>query len=54
MTHSLTAQLADELDLKIGQLVRVTYIIDKDWYRSVILVKVSKVFSNIGTGQQIV
>jgi hypothetical protein len=33
--HSLSAQLVDELDLKIGQLVRVTHIIDKDWYRSV-------------------
>jgi hypothetical protein len=32
--HSLSAQLGDELDLKIGQLVRVTHIIDKDWYRS--------------------
>jgi hypothetical protein len=33
--HSLSAQLGDELDLKIGQLVRITHIIDKDWYRSV-------------------
>ena len=31
--QSLNAQLQDELDLKIGQVVKITHIIDKDWYR---------------------
>lgn len=31
--QSLTAQLEDELELKVGQIVKITHIIDKDWYR---------------------
>lgn len=31
--QSLTAQLEDELELKVGQIVKITNIIDKDWYR---------------------
>ena len=33
--QSLTAQLEDELDLQVGQIVKITHIIDKDWYRYV-------------------
>ena len=32
--QSLTAQLEDELELKVGQIVKITHIIDKDWFRS--------------------
>lgn len=31
--QSLTAQLEDELELRLGQIVKITHIIDKDWYR---------------------
>ena len=31
--QSLSAQLEDELDLKVGQIVKITHIIDKDWFR---------------------
>jgi len=31
--QSMVAQLQDELSLKIGQIVKITHIIDKDWYR---------------------
>ena len=31
--QSLTAQLEDELNLQVGQIVKITHIIDKDWYR---------------------
>ena len=32
--QSLEAQLADELALRQGQVVKITHIIDKDWFRS--------------------
>ena len=35
--QSLTAQLEDELELRLGQIVKITHIIDKDWYRWVSL-----------------
>ena len=31
--QSLSAQLEDELDLRLGQIVKITHVIDKDWYR---------------------
>lgn len=31
--QSMVAQLQDELNLKVGQIVKITHIIDKDWYR---------------------
>ena len=33
--QGLEAQLTDELPLTVGQIVKITHIIDKDWYRSV-------------------
>ncbi len=33
VVYKLTAQLEDELDLAVGQIVRITHIIDKDWMR---------------------
>ena len=33
VTQALSAQLEDELSLKVGQVVKVTHVIDKDWYR---------------------
>ena len=32
--QSLEAQLTDELALRQGQVVKITHIIDKDWFRS--------------------
>ena len=29
----MSAQLEDELNLIVGQIVKITHIIDKDWYR---------------------
>ncbi len=29
----MTAQLVEEIDLEKGQIVKITEIIDKDWYR---------------------
>ena len=31
--QTLIEQLEDELELRLGQVVRITHIIDKDWYR---------------------
>ena len=31
--HPMTAQLVEEIDLEKGQIVKITEIIDKDWYR---------------------
>jgi len=33
VVQSMRAQLTDELSLKHGQTVKITHIIDKDWYR---------------------
>ena len=33
VVHGMTAQLEEEIDLCEGQLVVITEIIDKDWYR---------------------
>ena len=33
VVYPLTAQLKDELTLKAGQIVKITHIIDKDWFR---------------------
>lgn len=33
VVHSMTALLDEEIDLVRGQMVRITEIIDKDWYR---------------------
>ena len=35
--HGMTAQLEEEIDLIEGQMVVITEIIDKDWYRYSIL-----------------
>ena len=31
--QGLVPQLEDELELRLGQVVKITHIIDKDWYR---------------------
>ena len=31
--QSMEAQLEDELALRQGQIVKITHIIDKDWFR---------------------
>ena len=31
--QGLVPQLEDELELRVGQVVKITHIIDKDWYR---------------------
>ena len=31
--QGLVPQLEDELELRLGQIVKITHIIDKDWYR---------------------
>ena len=31
--QGLVAQLEDELELRVGQVVKVTHVIDKDWFR---------------------
>ena len=31
--HSMKAQLAGEIDLEEGDIVKITEMIDKDWYR---------------------
>ena len=31
--HPMTAQLVEEIDLEKGQIVKITEIIDKDWFR---------------------
>jgi hypothetical protein len=31
--HPLKAQLLEEIDLEKGQIVKITEIVDKDWYR---------------------
>ena len=33
VVQGLEAQLEDELELRVGQVVKITHIIDKDWYR---------------------
>ena len=32
---SIMAQLPEELDLYAGDLVNITHVVDKDWYRSI-------------------
>jgi hypothetical protein len=31
--HSMTAQLAGEIDLQEGEIVKIVEIVDKDWFR---------------------
>ena len=33
VVHPMTAQLVEEIDLEKGQIVKITEIIVKDWYR---------------------
>lgn len=33
VVHSLQAQLAEEIDLVEGEIVKIVEIIDRDWYR---------------------
>ncbi len=33
VVHSMKAMLEEEMDLSTGQIVKITEIIDKDWFR---------------------
>ena len=37
VVHAMTAQLEEEIDLSEGQLVVITEVVDKDWYRYLFL-----------------
>ena len=36
VVHGMTAQLEEEIDLTEGQMVVITELVDKDWYRYVL------------------